>query len=119
MRVRTFLALATWLAFLAAPKVSEAASMTYLALGDSVAFGETDFTHNPSNGDRGYVSLFADSLATQNGGVRPNVVNLAIEGETTTSFSSGTGRVPYMPGLTDASLASLNTNYAANPLTTQ
>ncbi len=42
---------------------------TYLALGDSMAFGETDFTHNPSNGDRGYVQPFDSFLASQNGGV--------------------------------------------------
>jgi lysophospholipase L1-like esterase len=93
--------------------------MTYLALGDSVAFGETNYTKNPSNGDRGYVSLYADYLATRDGGVRPNVVNLAIEGETTTSFSTGAGRVPLLPDLSDAKLAALNTNYATNPFTTQ
>ncbi len=119
MRLRTFLVLVAGLSFFAAPKVSQAGAMTYLALGDSVAFGETDFTHNPSDGDRGYVSLFADYLATKDGGVRPNVVNLAIEGESTTSFTTGVGRVPFLPGLTDASLASLNSNYAADPLATQ
>ena len=44
---------------------------TSLALGDSMAFGETDFTQNPSNGDRGYVSGYANWLGTQGGGVRP------------------------------------------------
>ena len=67
------------------------AGTTYLAIGDSLAFGETDFMHNPSNGDRGYVSLFADTLTQFNGGVRPNVVNLAFDGETTGSFFTGNG----------------------------
>jgi lysophospholipase L1-like esterase len=83
---------------------------TYLALGDSLAFGETDFTHNPSNGDRGYVEPFANFLATQNGGVAPNVVNLALDGETGSTFLNGgpaTGNgSPGQPGYT------LNTNYA-------
>ena len=72
-----------------APRPTLAGSMTYIALGDSVAFGETDFAHNPSYGDRGYVSLYANSLAASNGGVRPNVVNLGVDGETSTSFLSG------------------------------
>ena len=63
--------------------------MTYIALGDSVAFGETDFTKNPSYGDRGYVARYADGLAASNGGVRPDVVNLGVDGETTTSFFGG------------------------------
>jgi lysophospholipase L1-like esterase len=69
------------------------ADFIYLALGDSSAFGETDRTRNPSNGDRGYVSPFADSLAQRNGGIRPTVVNLAINGETSRSYFTGTGRV--------------------------
>jgi lysophospholipase L1-like esterase len=64
-----------------------------LVLGDSSAFGETDRTKNNlplgSNGDRGYVAPFADHLAKQNGGVRPTVMNFAINGETTKSFFSG------------------------------
>lgn len=58
---------------------------TYLALGDSIAFGVTDFTP-VSFGDQGYVSLYADFLATQANGIRPNVVNLAVPGETSTGF---------------------------------
>lgn len=73
----------------ATPRLAHGGSMTYIALGDSVAFGETDFTKNPSYGDRGYVSKFADHLAASNGGVRPNVVNLGVDGETTTSFFGG------------------------------
>ncbi|MBX9585541.1 MAG: SGNH/GDSL hydrolase family protein [Gemmataceae bacterium] len=66
-----------------------AAGQIYLAVGDSSAFGETNRTRNPSDGDRGYVAPFADYLAGRNGGVRPTVINTAINGETTTSYFSG------------------------------
>src|ERR1700692_2109990 len=58
---------------------------TYLALGDFIAFVETDVIP-VSFGDQGYVKPFADFLASQNGGDRPDVVNLAFPGETSTSF---------------------------------
>ena len=58
---------------------------TYLALGDSITFGETNVIPT-SYGDQGFVKPFADYLATQNGGVRPHIVNLAIPGESTTTF---------------------------------
>ena len=61
---------------------------TYIALGDSIAFGETDVLF-PSFGDQGYVGLYADFLATQFDGKRPNIVNLGIVGETSTSFFTG------------------------------
>lgn len=64
----------------------------YLALGDSSAFGETNRTRDPSNGDRGYVKPFADYLAGVYG-TRPTVVNFAINGETSSSYFSGSGRV--------------------------
>jgi len=95
------------------------AGTTYIALGDSISFGETDLNYVPSNGDRGYVGLLANALASQNGGVRPNVINLAIDGETTTSFSTGSGRVPPVNGRTDTILASENTNYNPNALVSQ
>ena len=95
-----------------------AGSMTYLSIGDSIAFGETTFTQNPSNGDRGFVADYANYMAAQDGGVRPNVVNLGIDGETTSSFLAGTGRVQSVPGSTDRSIASWNTNYA-DPTVTQ
>ena len=79
---------------------------TYIALGDSVAFG-TGFAQSPtidldpsnpasiSSGDRGYVTLYADFLATRDGGVRPNVINLAVNGDSTASFlGTGTGFSP-------------------------
>jgi len=53
---------------------------TYLALGDSIAFGQTDIIP-VSLGDQGYVTLYADFLAKQNAGVRPNVANLAFPGD--------------------------------------
>jgi lysophospholipase L1-like esterase len=89
---------------------------TYLALGDSMAFGETDFTHNPSSGDRGYVGGYADWLGTQNGGVRPNVINLGVDAETTTTFfkggTQGDGTLSGNPA------PQLNTNYT-DPSVTQ
>ena len=72
------------LAFAACPRTR--AFDTYLALGDSLAFGESLQEGTVSNGDQGYVSLFANHLASLNGGVRPNVVNLAVNGETSATF---------------------------------
>jgi lysophospholipase L1-like esterase len=77
---------------------------TYLALGDSLAFGQTTPPLQPSFGDQGYVKPYADWLATQNGGIRPNVINLAISGEMSTSFFDGV--TP--PGWTRAVGANLN-----------
>ena len=65
---------------------------------------------DPSNGDRGFVGMYADFLGSRYG-YRPNVINLAVDGETSSSFTSGIGRVPPGPGYTDASLAELNTHY--------
>src|SRR5262245_2107030 len=76
---------------------------TYIALGDSVAFGETDVLP-VSYGDQGYVKPFADWLGTQFAGVRPKVINLAISGETSDSFFTGT--LP--PWWGRATLANLN-----------
>lgn len=81
----------------------------YLALGDSSAFGETNRTRNPSNGDRGYVKAFADYLGRGENGVRPDVINLAIDGETSSSFRTGTGRV-------SADGQGFNTNYNGLPV---
>src|SRR5262245_25759383 len=91
---------------LALPTVSTAGPI-YLVLGDSSAFGETDRTKNPSNGDRGYVSPFADSLGTTRYAERPAVVNLALDGETSKSFSTGPGDRVSADGIFH------NTNYAA------
>lgn len=65
-----------------------ASNSTYISLGDSLAFGFTTLSEGPfpNNGDRGYVGPYADWLATQHGGDRPNVINLAIPGESSVSF---------------------------------
>jgi lysophospholipase L1-like esterase len=73
---------------LAAPRLVDAGAIpTYLAVGDSLAFGFTNSTA-PSYGDRGYVGDYADWLASTTG-VRPNVVNLGTYGETTSTFLNG------------------------------
>ena len=88
----------------------------YIAVGDSLAFGETNWTNNPSFGDRGYVKPYADSLAAANGGVRPNVINLAVDGETSGSFFN---QGPHGDGTTAGLPApQLNLNYP-NPAPTQ
>jgi lysophospholipase L1-like esterase len=87
------------------------AAPVYVALGDSITFGETDLNYVQSSGDRGYVSLFADTLAARNGGVRPAVVNLAIDGETASSFMINAGRTPPVVGRGDAPLQLENLNY--------
>ena len=95
------------------------ASPTYVALGDSITFGETDLLYRQSFGDRGYVSRYADVLASRNGGTRPNVVNLAIDGETASSFMTGSGRTPPVVGRTDVPLQLENLNYGASNLVPQ
>ncbi|MEZ6317572.1 MAG: SGNH/GDSL hydrolase family protein [Phycisphaerales bacterium] len=67
------------------------AESTYLALGDSLGWGYSRFALDiqPNGGDQGYVSLYADYLATQHAGVRPNLVNLSIPQETSSSFFTG------------------------------
>ena len=80
---------------------------TYLALGDSIAFGVTDVTPI-SFGDQGYVRLYADFLATQGNGLRPNVINLAIPGESSNSFFTAVSALPLPP---HDLLASVNLNY--------
>ncbi len=87
------------------------AANVHLALGDSITFGETDLIYVPSLGDRGYVARFADAAATDNAGLRPEVVNLAIDGETASSFMTGSGRTAPVVGRTDRPLALQNLNY--------
>ena len=90
------------------------ADQTYLALGDSLAFGvgANDMNSDVSNGDRGYVGAFADALAARRGGVRPHVVDLGISGETSTSFFQ------IGAGLNGPDAALRNTNYGI-PLVSQ
>jgi lysophospholipase L1-like esterase len=87
----------------------------YLALGDSLAFGETN-TIPTSFGDQGYVKPYADFLAGRNGGVRPTVINLAIPGETSTSFFTGVPPPGYAPHTSEDAF---NLNYQADPAQTQ
>ncbi|MEH2242614.1 SGNH/GDSL hydrolase family protein [Nostoc sp.] len=116
-----------FLVFTVSVSQAQPAAATYIALGDSITFGETDLRYIPSFGDtpseslreRGYVGLYADYLASRNNGVRPTVINLAIDGETSTSFSSGVGRTPPVIGRTDAILAAQNLNYNPNALVPQ
>lgn len=114
---RTIVVAAALLATTTLARDSRAGTMTYLALGDSVAFGETNFTQNPSNGDRGYVADYANMLAAQDGGARPIVTNLGIDGETTSSFLTGGNRVLSIPGSTDSSVQAWNTNYGSSSTT--
>ena len=110
MHVRAALAAAA----LASPFVLAgvaAAAPTYIALGDSITFGETDLNYVQSYGDRGYVGDFANTLASRDGGVRPNVVNLAIDGETASSFMTDAGRTPPVVGRGDSPLQLENLNY--------
>ncbi|MBL8793811.1 MAG: PEP-CTERM sorting domain-containing protein [Planctomycetia bacterium] len=98
-------ALALLLVFASCGLASAGPLRSYIALGDSVAYGQTDVVP-VSNGDQGYVKHFADGLAKSNGGVRPNVINLAIPGEQSTSFFTGVAP----PGWVRA--AGVNLNYA-------
>ena len=71
---------------------AEAASMsTYISLGDSIAYGP-GMTQDGAPGSstmQGFVGQFAGTLGQANGGVAPNVFNLALPNETLGSFSSG------------------------------
>ena len=87
------------------------AAPVYVALGDSITFGETDLRYVQSFGDRGYPALFADTLAVRNGGMRPDVISLAIDGETASSFVTNMGRTPPVVGRGDAPLQLENLNY--------
>lgn len=82
---------------------------TYIALGDSLAFGVgfDDTTADISNGDRGYVKGLANFLQAGNGGVRPTVFNYAISGETSGGFSTVNA------GVHGSIAAARNTNYPA------
>lgn len=79
--------------------VSFAQTRTYLALGDSYGFGYQTgaLPDEYGPGDWGYVAPYADWLATRQGfgGVRPNVVNVSVPGETVGSFydTSNLGRI--------------------------
>ncbi|MEM7517407.1 MAG: SGNH/GDSL hydrolase family protein [Planctomycetota bacterium] len=78
---------------LALSAIADAQTSTYLALGDSLAWGYTNAQDaldqaiaGGSAGDRGYVALYRDFLASQNGGTEPGLINLAVPLESTFSF---------------------------------
>jgi lysophospholipase L1-like esterase len=104
-----------FMAMLASTPAVAGPTETYLALGDSIAFGETNIIP-VSFGDQGYVKLYADFLATQNAGVRPNVINLAFPGETSTSFFTGVSPLGLAPHNV---LDSFNLNYQSDPAQSQ
>ena len=96
---------------------SPVSAATYIALGDSITFGETDLRYIPSDGVRGYVDDFATVLAARSSNP-VNVINLAIDGETSSSFFTGFGRTPPVVGRGDLPLALQNTNYSGpTPMT--
>jgi lysophospholipase L1-like esterase len=120
-------AAAAFLSLLVSPVQAQS---TYLALGDSYAFGYQTFTATPpvelgggSKGDQGYVSLFANYLSQRDGGLRPTVVNLARVGETSVSFGGSTAspvapanfNTNYAPGFSQTQAAHLNTTLAGLP----
>lgn len=109
--VTTGLVLAAWGIRPQVP-VAAAPIQDYIALGDSLAFGETDFQHNPSNGDRGYAKLFDNDLASQGPG-KPNLINLGLDGETSSTFFSNSAQGDGTPGNPSPQW---NTNYPNPPV---
>ncbi len=88
---------------------SAPAASTYLALGDSLAWGYEKFSLDltPNAGDQGYVALYADHLGAL-AGVRPEVINLGVPQETSDSFFTG-GQLGQL----------LNTNYPGQGVPSQ
>jgi lysophospholipase L1-like esterase len=105
------LAVALALVLLAGLRPAQADYNSYIALGDSLAFGEYRFQNNPSNGDRGYVAPFADRLTSLYGS-RPAVINLAVDGETSGTFVNG-GQAVAGDGSSGQPGYSLNTHYTS------
>jgi len=87
-----------------------------LSLGDSIGFGEQLFA-GPSYGDRGFVGDYANYLGAQPGASRPTVTNLDIDGETSSSFTTGMNRVSPAGGYTNDVLQQLNLNYTNTSIT--
>ncbi len=118
------LAVATIALLLSVPQSALAGDKTLLVLGDSYAYGFTTdqdaIAIGPTFGNQGYVKPFADYLGSVNGGVRPDLVNLAIPGESSTSFKTGVSAAnypdtyPYTSSLQEAPsrFPLLNLNYA-------
>jgi lysophospholipase L1-like esterase len=98
-----------------------AAQKTYIAVGDSLAYGfkslnpaSPNFTDAPTLGQPGYVTAYANTLAAQSGSVY-SVLNLGVIGETTsTLFTTATSSYPNDElnsnyGTADTQAALLNT----------
>jgi hypothetical protein len=75
----------------AAPRAEAASISTYISLGDSIAYGSgtTQDSAPGSGAGQGFVSQFASTLGQADGGVTPNVFNLALPNETLGTFSTG------------------------------
>ena len=83
--VRTALIAAWVIAAIAMPATAAEAPTRYLALGDSLAWGDGASVPNQT----AYVPLLADYFAgTPHGGAKQHA-NLAVRGETTSSFMAG------------------------------
>ena len=107
------------LALATLPAAPALAGPAYIALGDSITFGETDLAYIRDDGTvTGYPVRFADYLE-QTTGTRPILRNFAIDGETAESFSDGTGRTPPVVGRTDVPLQRQNTSYDPDDLIPQ
>ncbi len=100
----------------------------YLSLGDSIAFGETVFIEpaalggvlpTPRSATAAMPECSTTYLGQQAGGTNPSLINLGVDGETLSSFFTGTGRVPPQAGITDAQLAQFNLNYTGATPPTQ
>jgi lysophospholipase L1-like esterase len=109
MSVKNFSVFRTCVVAFAAAAASQAyaSSSTYVSLGDSLGYGVTtiEAASIPSFGDQGYAGPYATRLATQRGGDRPNVINLAIPGETSSTFFD-----------TSVIYRAVNLNYAGSAL---
>lgn len=103
---------------LAAPFAAHA-QQTYVALGDSYAFGYTTSTAPASDGNQGYAGILRDIYDLRNGAQTVDLINLAIPGETTGSFLNG--QTVDANGIVDGIFRNpgLNTNYNTTPNTLQ
>jgi lysophospholipase L1-like esterase len=102
------LLLAASIVFFAAGSLRADPIQTYVALGDALAFGQSTPTPQASFGDQGYVQQFANFLATKNNGIVPNVINLALPGETSSTFFTPDGSASRNAG------AAANLNYGGD-----
>ena len=91
------------------PVAPAAAQTTYIAVGDSVAYGYMNSTLTPVGGSGypGYAQLY-DAFLSAQAGAPVTLLNLGIVGETTTSLLTHS-----------AGNAALNSNYSASPSSSQ